>query len=886
MNAAAEDAKGERPPGERGRAGRRKRQRGSWASRVHAQLEDFPLEATALGLCVVVVVGSLLAIGGVHPLTTVALGLACALLSFVAIALRATDRRLPLGPPVVVLWVLAAACLVQLVPLPIGLLHALSPTAADTWARALSPLGEPGPASAPLSLAPSATALEALRWYSYGSVFIGAATVATRVGVRWAAATVFGSACLAALIAVGHGLVGAEKVYGIYAPTFRAEPWHVGPLLNPNNLAGYLNVGALSGLGLLFEEKPLVPRWLNGLGVAVLVGVVVGAASRGGVLMLVVGVGLLVLTLERSRGRRGESRAASRQSRWILFGTVSFGAALAFLGGHAKTWHELFDENLGKLAMVSWIRPVVGDFPWFGVGRGAFESVFPAYQPGHGGVVFTHVENFPGQWVVEWGIPLGVAALFAFAWLFRPSKLAVGRSSAAAGAYCGAIALLLQNLADLGLEIPALGFALALLLGALWGTAAQKEAKLLGPVRHAPSAIRVGTLVGLVGLVLAVGVSRTSANPLDAERRAVRDGLYSHKAPRTVAQRRELRSQLRSAMLRHPAEPYFPLVGAALAWQEQDESPIPWLQRSLERSRANGRAHLLLAQVLERRHARLQALMELRIALAIDPALIDDAAAFGAEWSDGEEQLARVVPTGELAGRTWAALGARVKDAELARRCDRRALEADESLIGPRFRVAAERVRERRAGTACVDDEAACAREVEAHARLLDQYGPKSSLGSELRARWLAATGKSIDATTLLADRCESLEERVPCLRTRVELAAEVKMPEPLTLAERALVAAVCMDEGECARTCDWLGGLHGGRGEWAAATTFYARAVQHEETDARLAKLADAASRAGMSGQALRTLERALARRGGHDPEIEERIRALRKQVLDGVIH
>src|SRR5207244_864257 len=106
---------------------------------------------------------------------------------------------------------------------------------------------------------------------------------------------------------------------------------------------------------------------------------------------------------------------------------------------------------------------------------------------------------------------------------------------------------------------------------------------------------------------------------LDADRLAIRKQMNDSAPPRTSSQRQRLRGDLRAAMRRHPAEPYFPLMGGALAWQEQDENPVPWLQRALERSRANGRAHLLLADVLHQHGARLQALMELRLALSADP---------------------------------------------------------------------------------------------------------------------------------------------------------------------------------------------------------------------------------------------------------------------------
>src|SRR6185295_3468992 len=84
-----------------------------------------------------------------------------------------------------------------------------------------------------------------------------------------------------------------------------------------------------------------------------------------------------------------------------------------------------------------------------------------------------------------------------------------------------------------------------------------------------------------------------------------------------------VRASLHTWMLRHPAEPYFPLVGAMGAYRTHTENPIPWLQRSLERGQVNGRAHLLLAEVLSAPRTRRQAMLELRLALADDPGLFD-----------------------------------------------------------------------------------------------------------------------------------------------------------------------------------------------------------------------------------------------------------------------
>ena len=116
-------------------------------------------------------------------------------------------------------------------------------------------------------------------------------------------------------------------------------------------------------------------------------------------------------------------------------------------------------------------RGIVTDHPIFGVGRGAFESVYPAYRPWPGNQVFPYAENFIAQWLSEWGVPVTVLAVCAFLWTLRPTQLGLGSSATARAASLGILVLLVHNLVDLGLELPSVMFLVALVLGTLWGTA-------------------------------------------------------------------------------------------------------------------------------------------------------------------------------------------------------------------------------------------------------------------------------------------------------------------------------------------------------------------------------------------------------------------------------
>ncbi|WP_170319430.1 O-antigen ligase family protein [Polyangium spumosum] len=836
-----------------------------------------------VALVALTVAGSALALGGVHA-RVVAL-IAPLAFAAAALALRREQERkgsVSLALPAIVATALAAYTLLQAVPLPVALLERIAPSNADVWARALLPFGEAGPRFASLSLDPGATVVEALKWSSYAAIFTASAAVSARRGAATGVATVFLSALAVALVTVVHGLAGSTEVYGFYTPSAPLPPWHVGPLINPNTLAGYLNLGALAGMGLVLMHEPVAPRWLVAAGVAFLVAVDVTSASRGGVIALILGVLLLVLLLRIRAARRGGSGGGAEPSlRWLLGAALLGGALLASLGGTRDTWFELYDKNLDKLSMVLWALPVLREHPIFGIGRGAFESVFPAYRSSPGHVVFAYVENFPAQWLVEWGAPVALAALVLFAWSLAPSRLGALRSRLAASAFAGVVVVLLQNLADLSLEIPAVCYALAVVLGSLWGDRARSRPSRAfaakAPGRLARLAPAVALVVGLVlaALSLALGHPEVSAER-DLIRRKLEATNLADPASHDVLER-----ELHAAMRRHPAEPYFPLIGGLAAYQGKRERALPWLQRTLERGHVNGRAHLLLAQVLASRGARRQALLELRIAASQDSSLVGPAGVFAARISRDFDELLGAAPEGKAGVPMLDELAVQARNlgrAELAARLDAEAITRNPGARGPRVR-AAEVVLDALAKGTC-DDRERCAREIEAHAAALEAAHPGDFVAERIRAQRLVLEGKSEEAEARLAARCVLVKERASCLRARVEIASRVPGVSRIDAASKDLLAATCLSASACAEAAGFLARIREGRGDTGSALTFFARAAREEPTEARWMALADAASRAGAHAQAADALERA-AQKGGMTEVLRKRIAEERAKAL-----
>jgi tetratricopeptide (TPR) repeat protein len=842
-------------------------------------------------LLALLVMGSVLAIGTVHVIPILVVGGVAAVATAFAIRLWPAQRwqeivRSPIGLGLA----LAAFTFIQALPLPTFLLRYVAPTNADVWNRSLLAFGEAGPAWASISLDPGASIVETLKWLIYTGVFASAMVLARRRGRTWGVLLVFASGVVLALVTIGHGLAGAAKVYGWYTPHFSAAAWHIGPLLNTNNLAGYLNLAAMCGLGLLLSRQTSVPRWLIALGAAVLFAVVVIAASRGGLVTLLFGLLLLAVLVSLGQGSSG-STLPKRNAVLLLLAATAGGAVCAVLGSTRETWAELYDKNLLKVRMLGWARPMIADHFWLGTGRGAFESVFPAYRLYPGNIVFTHAENFPAQWMSEWGVPVALAAIAGFAWCIRPAATGFRRSILATGVSVGIAILLLQNLFDLGLEVTSLGIALSMAFGSIWGGWDRSE-KLWKPPSGEHTVGRRYEWLALAGtalLIFLAAVPFQSVRDVAEDREELHGRFRSWVSARTPSGKVEIKQRVRDAMLRHPAEPYFPLLAAEIAWLGvPPENPLPALSRSLERSAQNGRAHLLLAEILLARGARSQARLELRLAVSDAPELAYDAGRLAMRAGATHDELLETVPNGPeglAVLDTIYGFSNQEGRLPLLRELEKR----DASNVGVYLHLADYYFAEMGKGDAsslCRGDErSSCEKEFDRAVKALDRLRPTLSLSAQYQARFLLSSSKPEEAEALLSLRCPQVEDAGNCQFLRASAAAAIKgKPEVMQAAIRDLQLAACGSAAECAATATTIGDMLAARGEWGTALTYFKRACTDEPNESRWLRLADAAAKVGAHRQAADALEKVASLRGKVDAALRSRIDAERNHAL-GII-
>lgn len=355
---------------------------------------------------------ALLLFGGAEPWAMATVGLALA----TACAYEATEN------PVsnlradwrhfIPLAFLAGWILVSLCPWPARWASWLAPG----QARLLVELPGFTPPLLHLSMAPRAT------WLSVFAL-VGAATV-VGLSFRWSVEARFrqalcgfilGLGVTAALLAALDHFDNTELIMGIRATRHRS---HWGAFVSRNHLANYLNFAAILGLGLFFRHcfprgGHRASRFMGLLalgGTLVCIAGTLVTASKGGLLSLGVGLAAFtVLLLMRKRSRL--------QLRIMVFGVLLLVAlALVYARPVVQRTEQWVGQSWGGESEARWSlwreawamgRAAKGR----GIGVGAFETVFPAWQVTNGRKIATHAENEYVQMVVEWGPAAALAWL-------------------------------------------------------------------------------------------------------------------------------------------------------------------------------------------------------------------------------------------------------------------------------------------------------------------------------------------------------------------------------------------------------------------------------------------------------------------------------------------
>lgn len=493
----------------------------------------------------------------------------------------------------------------QLVPLP-PQVHALSPGAETVFNVSLRQLGE-YPAIRPLALDIPATARELGKAVACLSVFLAAWSYSETRQRRSRLLDALGlSAAVVAIAVLGAGVLG-------YQPFLAARF----PFVNPNHLAGFLDLVGFVALGLAVRTHGQ-DRLVWGVVFAASSAVLFATLSRGGIAAYFVGLAIFAVLF---LGRQGEAPAHRRVAVLAGVTAIGLGAAMYLALGPLEEELQTLKTASQEAKIAQWPAGMrmIRDFPVLGIGRGAFSTVFPAYKTDTSVLTFTHLENEPLQVLIDLGVPGGLllVGLVGLVWVRAARRHDL--SPAEIGLLAGTGALLSHDVFDFSLEVLGVALPFSAALGLL------SRGSRVKAVRPWISRAGLATLgvVGAAGLGTAAVLDHTDP------------ALSIAAAPPELATRRGV-----EAVLLRPGD-YLPhaAVGARLAAARRCGDAMPWLARAVALAPGIPEPHVYAARCLVR-VAPVMARAEYRLAYVLGRVeVLSEAAPL---WT--AEELREVVP--------------------------------------------------------------------------------------------------------------------------------------------------------------------------------------------------------------------------------------------------
>lgn len=516
-----------------------------------------------------------LALGGVHR-EAIALVCGLAVASLVVGSWRA--KSVPIDALTWVFLLLVLATVLQIIPVPMSWLHALAPATAETVTRSAEALGHDVPPWAAISLDPGATRLMAVWTIAILAAYISARQLAKRPdrqSLLLNAIPIIG--CVVIGIGFIHTVFSLSKIYGLYEPSYLAVenaygPLYTAPILNPNHLAAFLNLGIPVSLAMAANAE--TPTRTRAKWTLVFFFLFCGMAltmSRAGILCGIM-ASAIVIGAQRSRVTRAAAlMAAGVLALLMLLSPLRAEMESLSIVDRVMNSPDKSNTVLGVEVAKRW--------PVTGAGRGAFPVAHTQVNNGLSAFTVHHAHNTPVQVVADYGLVIGGLALLLALLLIGPALWSALLNPALRGLACGLLAVGLHNQVDFSLDILAVALPAAVLVAL---------------IRRTGRKIRVSANVAIAGAVglglLATGLLVTS----EVEHGPRRDARMAEAPVEWAAAHPGdafafLRAGVQEAsvpMLRHASRlhPGDPTITLALASVAPLDEAFPLVRRALDLS--------------------------------------------------------------------------------------------------------------------------------------------------------------------------------------------------------------------------------------------------------------------------------------------------------------
>ncbi len=440
-------------------------------------------------------------------------------------------------PGLLPLLLLLGLVLMQLVPLPIGLLKIISPHSWEAYRPVYDQIG--GDSWLPISVHRKATLQEFFQLGAGALLFILTVQVlrrGERIKQTLGFIVTLGSAI--AFFAILQQFSADGRIYW-FRPAPGGSPG--GPWININQYAAFVEALCPLALSLFLFYRPRVSEdmtWRErfvtffssarsnlhlflGFAFVLLVFSVFVSLCRGGIITIL--LSMLLFAVLKWLVQRGSGRV----SIWVVF-------CLALLAVSWFGWQPIADE-FGKAIGDDWTiqdgrtmlyrdtLPMIKDFPVVGAGFGTFVDVYPSYQTIVTNKVFEHAHNDYLELLTDGGIiGFALAAWFVATIVLHGWRRAIRRRDRYAvlvgiGALTSIGALLMHSVVDFNLQNGAIGFYFFFLCGLLVAVVNSRfgysdHQSLLAPAgtRQLPLLLVFSSIFFLATLVAQYGVLRAA----------------------------------------------------------------------------------------------------------------------------------------------------------------------------------------------------------------------------------------------------------------------------------------------------------------------------------------------------------------------------------------
>jgi len=388
-------------------------------------------------------------------------------------------------PALLLFAMVFAWTLFQLVPLPPSLIALLSPNGADVYAHAQT--------NAVLSLDPSATRAAVLKTLAYGVLFaLTLLLVNRRDRLRTLALVLVFCGVFQAAFGALMTLSGLE--FGFFVEKVHNKGVVTGTFINPNHLAGYLEMCLALGVGLMLADMRTTPaaHWRDSA--RRLLATILGDKARVRIALVI-----MVIALVLSKSRMGNLAFFSSlllagayyvlAVRRISIAIVAFFVSVALIDvliignlfGIEKVANEIRQTStVTEVARIDVGRDalqIVRDYPLTGTGAGSFASTYPMYDSGKVGFYYyKNAHNDYLQFAGELGLPgLAMLAGIVLLSLWQAVRAQVKRRhrmmrGLGCGVLMAVVAMLIHSGVDFNLQIPANAATFVVILAMAWHT--------------------------------------------------------------------------------------------------------------------------------------------------------------------------------------------------------------------------------------------------------------------------------------------------------------------------------------------------------------------------------------------------------------------------------